>query len=69
MTTPTPRSAAPGQVRRIEEVSEAMQGLGELEELPVAEALVRVDEAHQRLLSALNPDAMQPSLPRLGTSR
>ncbi|MDO5083415.1 hypothetical protein EII34_07970 [Arachnia propionica] len=69
MTAPTPRSAAPGRVRRIEEVTEAMQALGDLEAMPVPEALARVEEIHQRLLTALNPEVTQPSLPRLGTSR
>ena len=69
MSSPTPRSAAPGRVRRLDEVAEAMQGLGDLEVLCVEEALAQVEETHQRLLAALNPDTTQPSLPRLGTPR
>lgn len=69
MTTPTPRSAAPAGVRRVEEVTEAMQALGDLEAMPVPEAIAQLEETHHRLLTALNPDATQPSLPRLGTSR
>ncbi|RRD49277.1 hypothetical protein [Arachnia propionica] len=69
MTAPTPRSAAPAPVRRIEEVAEAMADLGEVSTMPVADALAQLQEAHRRLLVALNPDAVQPSLPRLDRAR
>lgn len=69
MTAPTPRSAAPAPVRRIEEVTEAMADLGELSAMPVADALALLQETHRRLLLALSPDTVQPSLPRLDLTR
>ncbi|MDO5094271.1 MAG: hypothetical protein Q4D79_12815 [Propionibacteriaceae bacterium] len=55
MTSPTPRSAAPGDVQRRQAVTEAMASLDDLAELPVEVALQRLEAAQQQLAAALNP--------------
>ena len=55
MTAPTPRSAAPGEVQRLQAINEAMRRLDEVGELPADEALAHLEEVHQVLAEALNP--------------
>lgn len=57
MTTPTPRSTAPADVQCRQAVIDAMADLDQLDELPVADALARLEAAQQQLATALNPQA------------
>lgn len=66
MTSHTPRSVAPSDVRRRQAVSEAMTGLDDLAELPVAEALQRLETAQQQLAAALNPQVPGDTSPEPG---
>lgn len=67
MTAPTPRSAAPGDVRRARLVEETIAGLEGSDELPIDEQLALLDQA-QRTLSAVlsnDPSIAQPGLPEV----
>ncbi|MFT3887146.1 MAG: hypothetical protein QM713_03135 [Arachnia sp.] len=63
MTEPTPRSAAPSEVRRQELVAELVAGLDGVEELPLDELAQRLGEAQGVLAAVLNND---PSVTQLG---
>ena len=69
MTKPTPRDAAPGDVQRLQAIEEALAGIDDLGELPVDDALARLDAAHQVLAEALNPGPGRREEPRSGTNR
>ena len=63
MTVPTPRSAAPSDVRRAELVTEVMAGLEHIDHLPVADQAALLSEAQTVLAAVLNND---PALAQLG---
>ncbi|HOA27323.1 MAG TPA: hypothetical protein PKG51_07405 [Arachnia sp.] len=63
MTEPTPRSAAPADVRRLELVGELMASLDGVEELPLDQLANRLGEAQGVLAGVLNND---PSVTQLG---
>ncbi len=63
MTEPTPRSAAPADVRRLELVGELVASLERVEELPLDQLASRLGEAQGLLASVLNND---PSVTQLG---
>ena len=63
MTEPTPRSAAPAEVRRLELVGELMASLDGVEELPLDQLANRLGEAQGVLAGVLNND---PSVTQLG---
>lgn len=69
MTKPTPRDAAPGDVQRLQAINEVLYGTDDLGELPVDDALARLDEAHRVLVDALNPGAGQMEEPGSGMNR
>ena len=69
MTNPTPRDAAPGDVQRLQAIEEALAGTDDLGELPVDDALARLDAAHQVLTEALNPGSGRREEPGSGTNR
>ena len=69
MTNPTPRDAAPGDVQRLQAIEEALPGDDELGELPVDDALARLDAAHQGRVEALRPGPGQREEPGSGTNR
>ena len=60
---PTPRSAAPSEVRRTELVEEVMAGLESLDELPLEEQTAKLAEAQRVLQAVLNND---PGISQLG---
>ncbi|GAA4888883.1 hypothetical protein GCM10025789_01550 [Tessaracoccus lubricantis] len=60
---PTPRSAAPADVRRTELVGEVMAGLDHLDHLPLEEQTAKLAEAQSVLQAVLNND---PTLAQLG---
>lgn len=67
MNIPTPRDAAPGTERRQQLVSDAMDALDGVESLPVAEQLVRLQEAQGVLAAVLqNSDVSQIGIPGVG---
>ena len=63
MTEPTPRSAAPADVRRLELVGELMASLDGVEALPLDQLANRLGEAQGVLAGVLNND---PSVTQLG---
>ena len=63
MTEPTPRSAAPADVRRLELVGELVASLDGVEELPLDQLATRLGEAQGVLAGVLNND---PSVTQLG---
>ncbi len=63
MTEPTPRSAAPADVRRLELVGELVASLDGVEELPLDQLANRLGEAQGVLAGVLNND---PSVTQLG---
>lgn len=65
MTQPTPRSAAPSDVRRTQLVAETMSELDGVEELPLAEQAHRLDQAQRTLAAVLSndPSIVQPGIP------
>jgi hypothetical protein len=63
VTEPTPRSAAPADVRRLELVGELMASLDGVEELPLDQLANRLGEAQGVLAGVLNND---PSVTQLG---
>lgn len=65
MTVPTPRSAAPSDVRRIELVGEAMAALDGLEERPLAEQAALLSEVQGVLAAVLanDPEVSQLGIP------
>ena len=63
MTEPTPRSAAPADVRRLELVGEFLASLDGVEELPLDQLANRLGEAQGVLAGVLNND---PSVTQLG---
>ncbi len=63
MTEPTPRSAAPADVRRLELVGELMASLDGVDELPLDQLANRLGEAQGVLAGVLNND---PSVTQLG---
>ncbi|HMQ65686.1 MAG TPA: hypothetical protein PJ992_05300 [Arachnia sp.] len=63
MTEPTPRSAAPAEVRRLELVGELMASLDGVDELPLDQLANRLGEAQGVLAGVLNND---PSVTQLG---
>ena len=63
MTEPTPRSAAPAEVRRLELVGELMASLDGVDELPLDQLANRWGEAQGVLAGVLNND---PSVTQLG---
>ena len=63
MTEPTPRSAAPADVRRLELVGELMASLDGVEELPLDQLANRLGEAQGVWAVVLNND---PSVTQLG---
>lgn len=69
MTNPTPRDAAPGDVQRLQAIGEALAGTDDLGELPVDDALARLDAAHQVLTEALNPGPGRREESGAGTNR
>lgn len=60
---PTPRSAAPNEVRRTELVAEAMAALDGIDELPLEEQTAKLAEAQTVLQAVLNND---PAVSQLG---
>lgn len=56
MTGITPRDAVPGDVRLLQTIAETMAGVEDLEELPVDEAISRLETAHRALAEALKPE-------------
>ncbi len=69
MTNPTPRDTAPGDVQRLQAIGEALAGTDDLGELPVDDALARLDAAHQVLTEALNPGPGRREESGAGTNR
>ena len=63
MTAPTPRSAAPSDVRRTDLVSETMAGLEGIEDLPLDQQTAKLSEAQRILAGVLNND---PAVTQLG---
>lgn len=63
MTAPTPRSAAPSDVRRTELVAETMAGLEGIEALPLDQQTAKLSEAQRILAGVLNND---PAVTQLG---
>ena len=63
MTEPTPRSAAPAEVRRLELVGELMASPDGVDELPLDQLANRLGEAQGVLAGVLNND---PSVTQLG---
>ena len=65
MTQPTPRSAAPADVRRVELVAETMDGLVGVDRLPLAEQAARLDAAQRTVAAVLSndPSVAQPGIP------
>ncbi len=56
MTVPTPRSAAPNDVRRHQIVEEVLAGLEDLDDAPLDEQAERLGEAQALLAAVLNND-------------
>ena len=56
MTGITPRDVAPGDAQRLQTIAETMAGVEDLEELPVDEAISRLEAAHPALAGALKPE-------------
>lgn len=54
MTVPTPRSAAPSDVRRIQLVEEVVAALDGVEDAPLEAQVARLGEAQQVLAAILN---------------
>ena len=63
MSVPTPRSAAPGGLRRQELVAELMTSLEATQDLPLAEETSRLTEAQRILAGVLSND---PLITQLG---
>lgn len=68
MTVPTPRSAAPSDVRRAELVEEAMAAIEGIDDLPLAEQAARLMEVQAVLAGVLNndPEVSQLGIPGVG---
>lgn len=66
---PTPRSAAPSDVRRTELVAETLAGLETLDDLPLPEQTARLAEAQAVLQAVLNNDADVAQLGIPGVAR
>lgn len=68
MTSPTPRSAAPSDVRRVELVEAAMAALEDVDSLPLGEQADRLSEAQSVLAAVLNndPGVSQLGIPGMG---
>lgn len=60
---PSPRSAAPSEVRRTELVGEVMAGLAELHDLPLEAQTAKLTEAQAVLQAVLDND---PGVSQLG---
>jgi len=58
VTVPTPRSAAPGDLRRQELVAELVASLDGVEDLPLPEQTARLTEAQRILAGVLSNDPM-----------
>lgn len=56
MTGITPRDVAPGDAQCLQTIAETMAGVEDLEELPVDEAISRLEAAHRALAGALKPE-------------
>ncbi len=69
MTEPTPRSAAPADVRRLELVGELMASLDGVEELPLDQLANRLGEAQGVLAGVLNNDLSVTQLGIPGVAR
>lgn len=67
--SPTPRSAAPADVRRTELVGEVMASLESLEDLPLEEQSTKLTEAQSVLQAVLNNDADVAQLGIPGVAR
>ncbi|HSO68879.1 MAG TPA: hypothetical protein VLQ67_04505 [Arachnia sp.] len=68
MSVPTPRAAAPSDVRRSQVVAGVMASLDGVEELPLDEQTARLTEAQAVLAGVLNndPGVGQPGIPGVG---
>lgn len=60
---PTPRNAAPNDVRRAELVEEVLTGLERLDELPLEQQTAALSEAQAVLQAVLNND---PGIAQMG---
>ena len=69
MTVPTPRAAAPSDVRRVELVGEVMAGLDGLDELSLEQQAAKLAEAQTILAGVLNNDPAVTQLGLPGVSR
>lgn len=65
---PTPRSAAPSDVRRTELVGEVVAGLEQMDELSLEEQTAKLTEAQAVLQAVLNnePGVSQLGIPGMG---
>lgn len=63
MTAPTPRIAAPSDVRRLQLVADVIAGLQGVEDAPLDDQVARLSEAQVVLAGVLNND---PGLGQLG---
>lgn len=65
MNTPTPRSAAPSDVRRLQLVDEVLSGLDGVESASLDEQVERLGDAQAVLSGILNndPGVVQPGIP------
>lgn len=65
MTAPTPRSAAPSDVRRLQAVEEVLAALEGSEDAPLQDQVERLDDAQAALSRILNndPGVGQPGIP------
>lgn len=68
MSAPTPRNAAPADVRRGELVADAMAALEGIDDLPLADQAARLSEAQSVLAAVLSndPDVAQLGIPGVG---
>ncbi|HJE51807.1 MAG TPA: hypothetical protein K8V15_07495 [Tessaracoccus flavescens] len=69
MTVPTPRNAAPSDVRRVELVEEVMASLESLDDLPLEQQAAKLSEAQGILAGVLNNDPAVTQLGLPGVSR
>lgn len=67
MSVPTPRQAAPTDVRRLALVAEVMEAVRDVESLPLAEQSAALSEAQRVLAGVLSndPSVLQQGIPGL----